>query len=182
MGYFKDVGAAFPGALIAAALHELLHAASAFSWVDELREVERREKDTVKGWTEFLTGYVLYRRYPRCYRNWLRGDAPCSIANKSYVRVFAAAAQVYISVKGLTSIYLYDRGSGWRPRYERFLRKYEMNDFLLGEGGTIALASLLREVTNALKRKRGPEAVKGFKELTFKAPLECVLDYSRMLA
>jgi len=167
-------------------VHEMLHAVSYFTRVPQLLEVFRRETDFVEGLTEFLTGYVLYSAYRECYQRWLsREYIVCSISYERFVRLFGALAHVYVSIRDLVRLYIYDPGRDWFREYEEFLRRYGLEDFLLNkprEMRRVPSSMLLEDIASkALRQRFGEERVSEFIELLYEAPLDVVLDYSTML-
>ncbi len=166
-------------------IHELLHAISYFSRVPELYHVAMCESYLIEGLTEFLTGYVLYSKYPDCHTQWISKRHPvCSVTYEMYVRLFGAIAQILIPISDLVKLYVYDPNKNWFEEYEKFLERYGLEDFLVNKPKITGKPSveLIRDIiVKVLRERLGEEKVKEFEELLYEAPLDVVLDYSNMM-
>jgi len=166
-------------------IHEILHAASYFSWVRELYDLAVREREFVEGLTEFVTGYVLFRKYPECYRNWIRGPLAhpvCAISYERYVRLLGALAQTIVSLPDLIRLLIYNPNVNWFDEYNSFLQRYGFEDFLVNKPKRKVLTQtiIVDSAVKLLKQKGDEEAAEEFVELLYEAPLSDVLDFSKM--
>ena len=167
-------------------IHELLHAISAFTHVPGLQRIAMRVIYFNEGLTELLTGYILFTKYKECYNAWIEDRySVCSISYKEDVRVLGAAAQMLISLSDFIKIYVYNPGANWNEQYHNFLDKYGMNDFLMNKPRKQARwpFSILFKmmVIDTLREKMGGKQVEEFRGLIEEAPLNVVLDYSKMI-
>jgi len=98
-------------------IHEALHSLSAFNVRTDLcRYLFLRD-----GITEFLTGYILFRKYPRCYQAWNHERYPeCKVTYKRQVRSWCAFCN-FVSIKEVVRIYFWDRSTPWQQCYSLFL-------------------------------------------------------------
>jgi hypothetical protein len=99
-------------------IHEALHSLSVFNVRTDLnRLLFLRE-----GITEFLTGYVMFRRYTECYDAWRKKlYLECRIADyERYVRLWCAFCN-FINIKPVAEIYFWNPRSDWQTSYDGFL-------------------------------------------------------------
>lgn len=98
-------------------IHEALHSLSAFNVRSDLRPyIFLRE-----GITEFFTGYVLFRKYSKCYQAWKHETYPeCKITYKRQARLWCAFCN-FISTKEVVKIYFWGPSISWRQCYNQFL-------------------------------------------------------------
>lgn len=98
-------------------IHEALHSLSAFNVRTDLR----RYRFLNEGITEFLTGYILFRKYPKCYQAWKQERYPeCRVTYKRQVRLWCAFCN-FVSLKEVVRIYFWDRSTSWQECYSTFL-------------------------------------------------------------
>jgi len=166
-------------------VHELFHAMSSFTRISDLYEIAFRERFFIEGLTEFFTGYLLYWKYKNCYNQWIKCEySVCTISYTKYIRLFGAAAQILIPIMKLAEIYIYNPKDNWYNKYDEFLRKYDLKDFLIIKPRgkrKIPSFTLFKDMMERVILKRfNKKRVKEFKDLLYKAPLYIVLDYSNM--
>lgn len=74
-----------------------------------------------EGITEFLTGYILFRKYSKCYQAWNQEKYPeCKVTYKRQVRLWCAFCN-FISIKEVVRIYFWNPSVSWQQCYEHFL-------------------------------------------------------------
>ncbi|WP_457549684.1 hypothetical protein [Archaeoglobus sp.] len=123
-------------------IHEALHAMSHFAY-GRYTEVGR-VKLLNEGITEFLTGYILYKNFEKCYNVWLNGyidgcdDCPdlrgmsCRYCRLSYsyeVKIVCILAEC-VGIREIIDLYIYKPNTDWKTVYQQFLGKYGMEDVL----------------------------------------------------
>jgi len=99
-------------------IHEALHSLSVFNIRTDLNPfLFLRE-----GLTEFLTGYILLKRYTECYNAWRQKKYPeCRIADyERNVRLWCAFCN-FVSIKPVAKIYFWDPQSDWQTSYNEFI-------------------------------------------------------------
>ena len=98
-------------------IHEALHSLSVFN----IRTDLRRYRFLNEGITEFLTGYILFRKYPKCYQAWKQERySECKVTYKRQVRLWCAFCN-FVSLKEVVRIYFWDRSTSWQGCYNFFL-------------------------------------------------------------
>ena len=98
-------------------IHEALHSLSAFN----IRTDLRRYRFLNEGITEFLTGYILFQKYPRCYQAWRQERYPeCKVSYKRQARLWCVFCN-FVSLKEVVRIYFWDRSTSWQQCYRIFL-------------------------------------------------------------
>ena len=98
--------------------HEALHSLSAFNVRSDLRHYLFLNE----GITEFLTGYILFRKYPKCYQAWRQEKYPeCKVTYKRQARLWCTFCN-FISMKEVVKIYFWDPSVSWQQCYNQFLR------------------------------------------------------------
>ena len=164
-------------------IHELMHAASSFSNISQLSELNNKKYEIIEGLTELLTGYVLFTKYKDCYENWLESRYPiCSMSYRRYVKLFGTITQVLIPIRDLIRIYVYNPNANWFEEYYNFLNCYNLDLLLIKRCNTKNFYELIeKSALNIIRRNLGREGEKNFKELLYEAPLSEVLNYSTML-
>ncbi|MFO7968237.1 MAG: hypothetical protein R6U44_11625 [Archaeoglobaceae archaeon] len=151
-------------------IHEHLHAASYFA---HGRETEIGKATLLNdGITEFLTGYILYKRSPDCYDSWLEKEYDiCGISYQDEVKVIGVLSQ-YVSLIDVLRLYLYNPKVSWVSAYNSFLKKYGLNDVLFYNG------DLKRPRRFKDRFKTEMENVFGIDSTDFKEDVSKILDYS----
>jgi len=99
-------------------IHEALHSLSVFNVRTDLNSfLFLRE-----GLTEFLTGYILFKRYTGCYDAWRQKTYPdCRIAGyERNVRLWCAFCN-FVSIKPVSRMYFWDPASDWQTSYNEFI-------------------------------------------------------------
>ena len=97
--------------------HEALHSLSAFNVRTDLR----RYRFLNEGITEFLTGYILFKNYPKCYQAWRQERySECKVTYKRQVRLWCAFCN-FVTLKEVVKIYFWDRSTSWQECYRIFL-------------------------------------------------------------
>jgi len=99
-------------------IHEALHSLSVFNVRTDLHQfLFLRE-----GITEFLTGFLLFKRYIQCYNAWRQKTYPeCRIADyERYVRLWSAFCN-FVNIKAVAGIYFWKPRSDWQTAYNEFL-------------------------------------------------------------
>jgi len=153
-------------------IHETLHAASYFAY-GRFSELFDKLRIIIEGLTEFLTGYILYRNFKTCYREWLKCESKvCQISYKDETRLFGALAR-YISISELAALYLWQPEVDWYQKYHDFLAKYSIEEVLLT--GKKKIPMKIRFYI-ALRKAFGPK----IHDLAKQAPLDDCLNYSQM--
>jgi len=99
-------------------VHEALHSLSVFNVRIDLHQLLFLRE----GITEFLTGYVLFKRYTECYNAWRKKTYPeCRIADyERYVRLWCAFCS-FININAVAKIYFWKSQSEWQTSYNEFL-------------------------------------------------------------
>jgi len=103
-------------------IHEALHGVSTFSYAPHLEE-GLRIKVFVEALTEFLTGLILYRKYPECYEGWRlnRFEDWCGMGTKrSGVKIFCAFSN-FVRARRLIDLYFWQEGITWSQAWARFI-------------------------------------------------------------
>lgn len=99
-------------------LHEALHRFSVFSSDLDLR---RRFPVLEDGITEFLVGFILFKKYPYCYSNWVsRSFRECSMTYPRQVRRFYAFCN-FINIKSLIALYFWQPNRTWADAWSQFI-------------------------------------------------------------
>lgn len=99
-------------------LHEALHRFSIFSSDFDLR---KRFPILEDGITEFLVGFILFRKYPDCYLNWrAKSFKECSMTYSRSVRYFYAFCN-FVSIKSLINLYFWQPGRNWENAWSQFI-------------------------------------------------------------
>ena len=117
---FKESGAVFwcRNTLI----HELLHSTSLYSrvWQDPIDLVDKHEA-LIEGITEFLDGYVLFKKQHNCYVTWQSSTrGKCAISYKERTRLFCSLAQI-IGVTPIANFY-FSNGSDFNQEWNKFVQ------------------------------------------------------------
>lgn len=89
-------------------IHETLHSASLFSRIRPsfTKAIWSMQRNLREGITECLTGYVLLKRHPECYKGWVSNQLDrCSISYRASVRVWCSLCQL-VGIKKLAEFYL----------------------------------------------------------------------------
>jgi hypothetical protein len=128
--YFPDLGRIF---LVTGKwcyktlLHETLHSLSTFQDV--------RYRNFADGVTEFLVGYVLWKKYSVCHQDWLSNlESPCALGRAKGLRLWHAFCR-FVKPSVLVSLYFFDNGHDWKGKWLRFLQNirsegYRVSDVL----------------------------------------------------
>lgn len=166
-------------------IHEIFHSVSYFSRNPKLYEIDTSAKDLIEGLTEFLTGYMMFKKYKKCYDEWIMSNYPlCSISYENPVRLFGAIAQIFIPISDFLKIYLYNPNINWFDEYKKFLSCYGLEDFLFQKSrkkSKIPSSTFLGNIImKTLHEKLGDQRVDEFRDLWYNAPRGVVLDYSTM--
>lgn len=99
-------------------LHEALHRFSIFCSDFDLR---RRFPVLEDGITEFLVGFVLFKKYPHCYSSWITNSfRECSMTYPRLVRRFYAFCN-FVSVKSLIALYFWQPNRNWTDAWSQFI-------------------------------------------------------------
>lgn len=99
-------------------IHESLHRFSIFSKYFGLRKYLSVFED---GLTEFLTGYILFKKYPSCYAKWLTKTAKeCSMTYGRSVRRFYAFGH-FVDIHVLIDFYFWQPNRNWENSWAQFL-------------------------------------------------------------
>jgi len=99
-------------------LHEALHRFSIFSSDFDLR---RRFSVLEDGMTEFLVGFILFKKYPYCYSNWiLRSFRECSMTYARSVGRFYAFCN-FVDVKSIIALYFWRPSRTWTDAWTHFI-------------------------------------------------------------
>ncbi|MHA1595072.1 MAG: hypothetical protein ACTSXX_10080 [Candidatus Baldrarchaeia archaeon] len=156
-------------------IHETLHAISAFSQIPKLYNIYDHERDFVEGLTEFLTGYVLFKKHKNCYEEWIEGRYPvCSISYENFVRLFGAVAQILTPISDLVKLYVYNPNVDWYAEYRRFLNNHNLEDFLLRRPANKRIVTshtlFKHAIETAIRKKLGEETLNEFRDLLYEAP------------
>jgi len=101
--------------------HEALHSVSVFSRPEAYHRVGRRHFFLSEGITEFLAGYLLFKKHYECYQAWKRKDfKECRISYKSQVKLWGAFCN-FIKIGVLIKLYFWDSTRTWDDQYRDFL-------------------------------------------------------------
>lgn len=99
-------------------LHEALHRFSIFCSDFDLR---RRFPVLENGITEFLVGFILFKKYPYCYSSWISNSfRECSMTYSRSVRRFYAFCN-FVSVKSLVALYFWQPDRSWTDAWSQFI-------------------------------------------------------------
>jgi hypothetical protein len=127
-------------------IHEVLHAVSYFAH-GRYTEVGR-VKLLNEGITEFLTGYILYKNYEKCYNVWLNGyidgcdDCPdlkgiscryCKLSYEYEVKIIHILAEC-VGIREIIDLFVYKPNTDWKTVYQQFLDKHGIRDELFVGG------------------------------------------------
>lgn len=127
-------------------IHETLHATSYFAygrftgiWGVELLN---------DGITEFLTGFILYKIYKKCYSVWISGyiddceDCPglsgikcryCGLSYEKEIKIVYILSEC-VGINEIINLFIWKPNTDWRNVYQNFLRKYDIRDELFVNG------------------------------------------------
>ncbi len=123
-------------------IHEALHAMSHFAY-DRYTEVGR-VKLLNEGIAEFLTGYVLYKNFEKCYDVWLNGymdcckgcpyleGMSCRYCRLSYsyeVKIVYILAEC-VGIREIIDLFIYKPNKDWKTIYQQFLDRHSIVDEL----------------------------------------------------
>jgi len=99
-------------------IHESLHSLSVFNVRTDLHPFRFLRE----GITEFLAGFILFKRYNECYNAWRQKTYPeCRIADyERYVRLWCAFCN-FVNIKAVAGIYFWKPQSDWQTSYNEFL-------------------------------------------------------------
>jgi hypothetical protein len=110
-------------------IHEVLHSVSLYSriWGDPPDLIPKHEPLN-EGITEFLTGYVLFKKYPDCYVTW-KGSAPgkCAVAYRERTKLFCSLAQI-VGVAPIAKFY-FSNGADFNAEWNMFIRDIQSLGF-----------------------------------------------------
>ena len=164
-------------------IHELLHAVSFFVR-SRYADCASRFRPLIEVFTEFLTGYVIWKEHTRCFKNWLfKKHEICGMSYSSLsfyehaIRALATLCRI-ISVKEIVKLYVWDSTASFHTVYRRFLEEYGLPDFV-GEAvySKDSISAFINAVEDLIrKHPRCEELLDLMKE----APIEILLDFSRM--
>jgi len=99
-------------------LHEALHRFSVFTSDFDLR---RRFSVLEDGMTEFLVGFVLFKKYPYCYSSWLSNSfRECSMTYSRSVRRFYAFCN-FVNVRSLIALFFWQPNRTWADTWSQFI-------------------------------------------------------------
>jgi len=161
-------------------IHELLHALSIFYREEDLIWSSLIDfRNIVEALTEFLTGYVLYRKRDEkpCYDFWLEKTyAPCKISYEPYVKIFAALSQVLVPLKTISRLFFCETYHDWQKMYDHFLKTYKLPHLFKNWRTPYELQE---EILNALK-KYYPIRIAHRFEIILENELRNLFNYSRM--
>ena len=98
-------------------IHEALHSLSVFNVRSDLL----RYRFLCEGITEFLTGYILFRKYSKCYEAWRQERfAECKVTYKRQARLWCVFCN-FIGIKEVVKIYFWNPSISWQQNYNQFL-------------------------------------------------------------
>jgi len=99
-------------------LHEALHRFSVFTSDFDLR---RRFSVLEDGITEFLVGYILFKKHPYCYSSWISNSfRECSMTYRRSVRRFYAFCN-FVNVKSLIALYFWQPNRTWADAWSQLI-------------------------------------------------------------
>ncbi len=142
-------------------IHEVLHSTSIYSrvWCDPPDLVEKHEPLN-EGITEFLTGYVLLKKYPDCYVIWKAStQGRCTIAYREKTKLFCSLAQL-VGVTPIADFYfssITDFNEAWN-KFVQDIRSLGFDKFNFSLNKNIAF----RE---AQFREECVKSISGFKKI-----------------
>ena len=171
-------------------IHEVLHAVSYFAHgrYIEIGKVELLNE----GITEFLTGYILYKNYEKCYKGWLNGyvdecdDCPdlrglscryCRISYGYLVKIVYILAKC-VGIKEIVDLFIYKPSTDWKTVYKQFLDKYGIRDELF-VGGMIKHRNFSERFKYAIIDAFGLDEEE-VEEDILKRDVKDVIDYSKL--
>lgn len=99
-------------------LHEALHRFSVFNSDFDLR---RRFSVLEDGITEFLVGFILFKKYSYCYSSWISNSfRECSMTYSRSVRRFYAFCN-FVNVRSLFALYFWQPNRTWADAWSQFI-------------------------------------------------------------
>jgi len=127
-------------------IHETLHAASYFAY-GRFTEIWRVELLN-NGITEFLTGFILYKNYKKCYSVWISGytndckgcpdlsGIKCRYCRLSYRNevIIVYILSECVGINEIIDLFIWRPNTDWRRVYQNFVSKYGIRDELFVNG------------------------------------------------
>jgi len=129
-------------------------------------------------WCSLLQGLVLFHKYPNCYESWVERKYPyCSLAyNGVSMKIFACMALITGGLRELVELYLYPCTEDWLSKYQGFLRKHGLDDFIFIKIKGVNLNFRSLEYINVIKRSLERNFKPKYKECFHKKPLSEILN------
>jgi len=156
-------------------IHELLHATSYFSYPKYL-ELGRKIRTFIESMTEFIQGYITYKKFPTCYKAWINKKYKFCALTDMYelgTKTFAALAR-HVNISEITKLYIWNPEINWHDKYKEFLNKYNIEDIILSKKAK--KIGIITTFINSLTKTFGNE----IRELIYQALTETCLNYSEM--
>ncbi len=155
-------------------IHEVLHSTSIYSTVwNDPPDIVAKHEPLNEGITEFLAGYVLFKKYPECYAIWKAStQGRCAIAYRERTKLFCSLAQV-VGVGPIANFY-FSTNTEFNGAWNKFVQEIRS----LGFSKFNFALSKNQAFREAQFREECVKSISGFKKI-YDSKIK-VLDFSQV--